>query len=104
MTETNDELPNLVGEFISESIQVEYSKEKLAPTSFVWRGQHYDVAEVLQEWQDWHTPAYAAHARGWIHRRHRNYYVVRTIDEHIFELYLDRPPGRREWVLLKQKT
>ena len=88
--------------FISEPITVEYDTEKMGPTSFVWRGTRYDVAEVVQEWQDWSVPDYA-HVRGWIHRRHRNYYVVRTTDDHVFELYLDRPPGRRDWVLLKQR-
>lgn len=91
------------GEFISEPIEVDYDKDKLAPTAFVWRDQRYEIIEILHEWQDWSVPGYA-HARGWIHRRHRNYYVVRTADEKIFEIYLDRPPKRREWVLLKRKA
>ncbi|MCW5848514.1 MAG: hypothetical protein KIT87_00240 [Anaerolineae bacterium] len=90
-------------EFISEPIEVEYSQERMMPTAFVWRGDRYTVAEVLQEWQDWGIPNYA-HVHGWIHRRHRNYYVVRTTDEKVFELYLDRPPKRREWILLKRRA
>ena len=89
--------------FISEPIRVEYDREKMGPTSFVWRGTRYDVAEVVEAWQDWSVPDYA-HVHGWIHRRHRNYYVVRTTDDQVFELYLDRPPGRRDWVLLKQRA
>jgi len=90
-------------EFISEPITVEYDEERMAPASLRWRGQTYAVAEVLSAWQDWHAPSYADHARSWIHRRHRNYYVVRTTQGPIFEIYLDRAAGKRDWVLLKRK-
>jgi len=93
-----------VDEFIDEPIEVEYDSIQFGPTAFVWRSARYQVAQVLEAWQDWRTPASAPHARGWRHRRHRNYYTVRTTDGQVFELYLDRAGGRRDWVLLKRRT
>ncbi len=89
--------------FIDEPIEVDYDRVRLGPTAFTWRGVRYEVAEILETRQDYHTPEYAAHARGWLHRRHRNYYTVRTADGQVWELYLDRAGGRRQWVLLKKK-
>lgn len=90
-------------EFIDEPIEVEYDARQTEPKAFVWRGQRYAVAEVLEFRQEWQTPAYARHAKGWRSRRHRNYYTVRTADGHIFELYLDHGFGQRHWVLLRRK-
>lgn len=91
-------------EFIDETITVEREAFTTAPRAFVWRGVRYAVAEVLQAWQAWHTPPYAKYAKKWMHRRHRNYFIVRTTDDQVFELYLDRAFGRREWVLYKRRT
>jgi hypothetical protein len=93
-----------VDEFIDEAITVETEDLTTAPHAFVWRGVRYTVAEVIKAWQDWHTPAYAKHAQKWMHRRHRNYYVVRTTDDQVFELYFDRAFGRRKWMLYKRQT
>ena len=97
----DDQQPMTEGVFISEPIHVDYDTEKRAPTAFVWRGTRREIVETLREWQDWQVPNYE-HARGWIHRRHRNYYHVRTADGHVYEIYLDRAAHRRNWVLLKQ--
>ncbi|MBI5649235.1 MAG: hypothetical protein HZC40_02125 [Chloroflexi bacterium] len=91
-------------EFIDEPIQVESEPRMSNPKTFTWRGASYQVAEVMQAWQDWSVPAFAKHARGWLHRRHRNCFVIRTTDDQIFELYLDRGFGKRDWVLLKRRA
>ncbi len=89
-------------QFVDEPIAVEYDSARFGPRSLVWRSRQYQVEEILRVWQDFHTPAYADHARGWLHRRHRNYYVVRTMGGAVLEVYLDRAGGLRTWVLLKR--
>lgn len=89
-------------EFIDKPLEVEYDSTSLAPKAFRWRGKRFAVAKVLEFRQDWSTPAYAPHARGWRSRRHRNYYTVRTADGQVFELYLDHGSGRRSWVLSRR--
>jgi hydroxyacylglutathione hydrolase len=89
-------------QFVDEPIAVEYGGARFGPRSLTWRSRVYQVEEVLREWQDFHTPAYADHARGWLHRRHRNYYLVRAAGEEVLEVYLDRAGGQRTWVLLKR--
>jgi hypothetical protein len=93
-----------VEEFIDEPIEVESEELTTAPQSFVWRGQPFQVAKVVKAWQDWRIPSYAKHAQKWMHRRHRNCFVVRTTDGQTFEMYLDRASGKREWMLLKRIT
>ena len=91
-------------EFIDEPIMVDYEELTTAPKTFVWRGDTYTVAEVIKSWQDWHTPPHADHARRWMHRRHRNCFIVKTTDGQTFEMYLDRGSGKRDWVLYKRQT
>lgn len=91
-------------EFIDEAITVQAAELTTAPKSFVWRGARYQVTEVVKAWQDWHTPPGAKHAQRWMHRRHRNCFIVRTNDGQLFELYLDRGAGKRDWVLYKRMT
>ena len=98
----NDNRTIRVDEFIDEAITVEYAELTTSPTALVWRGTRYEVAEVVKAWQDWHTPAFAKHAQRWMHRRHRNCFVVRTTDGQLFELYFDRGSGKREWILFKK--
>jgi hydroxyacylglutathione hydrolase len=89
-------------QFVDEPIAVEYGGARFGPRSLTWRSRVYPVEQVLREWQDFQTPAYAGHARGWLHRRHRNYYLVRTTSGEVLELYLDRAGGQRTWVLVKR--
>jgi hypothetical protein len=93
-----------VDEFIDEPITVESEELTTAPKTFVWRADKYHVAEIIKSWQDWHTPSFADHARQWMHRRHRNCFIVRTTDNQVFEMYLDRGSGKRDWVLYKRQT
>jgi hydroxyacylglutathione hydrolase len=89
-------------QFVDEPIAVEYDSARFGPRSLTWRSREFHVEEILLSWQDFHTPAYAGHARGWLHRRHRNYYIVRVTGGDVLEVYLDRAGGQRTWVLLKR--
>lgn len=90
--------------FIDEPVDVDYGTASEGPRSVTWRGRKSAVTEIIRAWQDYSVPAYADHARGWLHRRHRNCYLLRLDDGNVVELYLDRGGGRRTWVLLKQHT
>jgi glyoxylase-like metal-dependent hydrolase (beta-lactamase superfamily II) len=81
---------------------VEYETARDGPTSVTWRGRKAGVIEIVRAWQDYSVPAYAGHARGWLHRRHRNCYLLRLEGGSVVEIYLDRAGGRREWLLLKE--
>jgi hypothetical protein len=93
-----------VDEFIDEAITVDCEQLTTHPKTFVWREKRYAVAEVIKAWQDWHTPAFAKHAQGWMHRRHLNCFIVRTTDHQVFELYFDRGFGKRDWILFKRRA
>lgn len=86
---------------ISESIVVEMREGAgglLEPGAFTWRGDRYEVARVLQAWFDTGFVA-GERTRTWYRRRHRNCYRVEATDGRVYELYLDRAGGRRDWVL-----
>jgi hydroxyacylglutathione hydrolase len=89
-------------QFVDEPIVVEYDGARFGPRALTWRSREFQVEEILRTWQDFHTPGYAGHARGWLHRRHRNYYLVRAVGGEVLEVYLDRAGGQRTWVLLKR--
>jgi hypothetical protein len=87
------------------------------PDGFVWRGQEYRVAELVREWHDytrrgkmahnmrpWHAEAAASRGSWGVGR---DYYLVRTAEGRIFELYYDRAPtdaGGRSggWFLFRE--
>jgi len=109
--------------FIGEPIEVHFSKppalEKspTAPDAFTWRGQCYQVLQVLGEWVDFRRrgrmarnmqPQHAAVAsrRGsWgVGEFH---FQVRTETGQLFELYYDRAPKdadhrKGEWFLFQE--
>lgn len=93
--------------FIGATVEVEMAGEGvLLPTLIHWEGREYRVAEVLTRWFDFGFGPEARPNPRWWQRRHRNYYRVRTEDDHVFELYFDRGvnrkhPERRKWVLFK---
>jgi hypothetical protein len=109
--------------FIGESIEVQFHKppqlEKTPgpPDSFTWRGETFQVTEVLREWVDFRRrgrmarnmqPQHAATASrrgswgvGEFHFR------VRTDSGRIFDLYYDRAPKnadhrKGEWFLFQE--
>jgi hypothetical protein len=89
---------------ISERIEVELSDGRGAlrePQAFVWRGRRYQVAEVISAWAEVGFGA-GERTRTWYRRRHRNHWQVRTVEGAVYELYLDRSGGRRDWVLARK--
>lgn len=94
--------------FISEIIDVEYDtpqvreKSPTCPNRFIWRGERFEILEVLEEWSDFSRrgkmsrnmrPAHltrAARDGSW--GVGRFYFRVRVQTEQIFEIYYDRAP------------
>jgi len=85
-------------EFIGDEIEVRFAVKPGPPTSFVWQGKEYGIAEVLKFWRA------LDFAKPWWQRRHRDHYVVKTTTGETFELYFHRGFGRRYWVLSKRLT
>ncbi|HHV81449.1 TPA: hypothetical protein GXX44_07195 [bacterium] len=88
--------------FICEKIKVNYNPQGFDIKSFVWRNREYIIREIISTWQDWKFPDTLSGKRTWLQRYHRNYFVVKTDTDEVFELYLDRKGNRRDWVLLKK--
>ena len=109
--------------FISESIDVHFNqppvleKKPGPPDAFTWRGERFQIIEVMSEWHDYRRrgrmarnmqPKHAAAAE----RRGswgvgQDYFRVRTADGRIFDLYYDRAPkdvDRRKgaWFLYRE--
>jgi hypothetical protein len=82
--------------FIAEEVEVRFTDKPGPPVSFIWRGQEYRITEILGARQQ------LDFKRAWWRRRHRDYYLVKTDDKRIFELYFHRGPGRRYWVLYRE--
>lgn len=94
--------------FISEAIEVGFAhppaleKKPGCPDNFTWRGEIFNISEILSEWHDYQRrgkmsrnmqPAHAkvAKMRGsW--GVGQDYYRVRTKSGRIFEIYYDRVP------------
>lgn len=111
-------------DFIDEPIDVVFhypptlAKSPPCPDAFLWRGENYQIVEMLETWQDFRRrgrmarnmrPEHAATAsrRGsWgVGRFH---FKVRVESGQVFELYYDRAPetaGDRKghWFLLGER-
>jgi hypothetical protein len=89
------------------------------PNAFSWRGQRFEVREVLSEWHDYRRRGKMAsnmrpeHAETAARRGSwgvgQDYFRVQTSDGRIFDLYYDRAPkdvDRRKggWFLDKELT
>jgi hypothetical protein len=87
----------------SEPIEVELPAGAVtpSPTAFTCRGERHAVVELLSAWQDAGFPS-GARRRSWLERRHRNYFRVRTEDESVWEVYLERGSGRRKWYVSRR--
>jgi hypothetical protein len=86
----------MAGRFIAAEVEVRFAVRPGPPTSFVWEGKEFGIAEILEQRRT------LDFQRAWRRRRHRDWYKVRTTDGRIFELYLHRGPGRPYWVLLRE--
>jgi len=109
--------------FIGEPIQPEFSeqppllKKPGSPNRFRWRGETFEVSQVLSEWHEYSrhgraalnmTPAHAqaAFERG-SRGAGRDYFTLRTDGGRVFTLYYDRAPksvsdSLGEWILLEE--
>ncbi len=97
-----------MGEFVGRKIEVVTGGKLIEPTSFRLVGRDYEIAEVLESWQDHGFGMAAPLKKNWRLRHHRNYYRVRTKEGEVFEIYLDRTRvglrhGRpRNWYLYRK--
>jgi len=95
-----------VGEFIGRPIEVRQAGEIKRPVAFRLGDTEYEVAEVLEAWQDHGFGLAAPLKKNWRLRHHRNYYRVRTSGGEVVEIYLDRGspkhPERRRWYLYRR--
>lgn len=94
--------------FIGEQIVVEFdeppllSKRPRCPDRILWRGESYQVIELLREWRDFERrgrladnmqPAHVAQtAKRGSWGAGRFYFRVRVAEGRIFEFYYDRAP------------
>ncbi len=109
--------------FIGEAVEVTFDSQPLlekkqgCPDYFTWRGETYQVAEMLQEWHDYTRrgrmarnmqPQHAAVAKNrgsW--GVGRDFFTIRTDGDRIFTLYFDRAPvdafkKHSGWFLLEE--
>jgi hypothetical protein len=72
-----------------------------APSRFLLGEDAVEVEAVLDSWHDsgFHP---RAPRRTWLERRHRTYYRVRAGDGCVYELYVDRTGGRRDWFVARR--
>jgi hypothetical protein len=95
-----------VGEFIGQPIEVQQAGDIKTPVGFRLGNTEYEVAEVLESWQDHGFGLAEPLKKNWRLRHHRNYYRVRTSSGELFEIYLDRGslkhPERRRWYLYRR--
>jgi len=96
-------------QFINEAIEVRFDrppaleKKPGAPSGFRWKGDEYEIAEVISEWHDYRrrgriarnmATEHAARAeRGGSGGVGRDYYRVKTVKGRFFEIYMT---GRRK--------
>ena len=84
--------------FIGEKIEVNFDRKPGPPTSFLWRNRGYIIQEVVDH------RLHLDFGKRWWQRRHRDYYRIKTTDGELFEIYFNRGPGKRYWVLYKTIT
>ena len=82
--------------FIDEEIEVRLAQKPGPPTSFIWRGKEYGIVGIERVYRR------LDFKRDWWRRRHRDYYLVKTDTGQVFEIYFNRGPGKRYWVLYKE--
>ncbi|MGB9877818.1 MAG: DUF6504 family protein [bacterium] len=90
-------IPESYGEgvFVSEEIEVYFSQKPGPPSSFKWRGKEFKIVKCkfLGRKLDF--------GKRWWQRHHKDYYIVEDDNHNIFQIYYNRGPRRRYWVLLK---
>ena len=90
-------------EFIGETIEVEQASTGPEPVRFKWRGEEYEIEEILSVWVDTGHGLLPSRSRKWYTRRHRRYYAVKDRGGGIFEMYLDYSDRSKPiWFLVKR--
>jgi Domain of unknown function (DUF6504) len=90
-------------QFLGKEIQVTTDGEVKAPATFILDQHQYVISQIVQEWPDHgFGPTASGRRKRWWQRRHRNYYLVKTTDGELFEIYYDRGanlkhPELRKW-------
>jgi hypothetical protein len=80
--------------FIGEEVEVRIERRPGPPSSFVWRGAEYKVAEVES------AATILDFQKSWWRRRHHDDYTVKTEKGEVFKLRSYRHGGTRQWVLI----
>jgi len=89
--------------FFGERIEVKRDEMSPDPVSFKWRGEVYEVREILDVRVDIGFGGLPPRSRKWYTRRHRRYYVVRDSEGDVFEIYLDYADrDKQTWWLVKR--
>jgi hypothetical protein len=92
-------------EFFGQEIQVITGGDVKVPVSFKLTNCEYIISEIVREWQDHGFSKSAAGRKNrWWQRHHRNYYLVKTTENELFEIYYDRGTGPghpelKKWIL-----
>jgi len=118
----DQELPS--GRFIDEPIEVIYVSKPLleksprCPAGFIWRGQNFEIIEVLAEWQDFRRRGRMARNMIPPHKSRaerigswgvgRFFFRVRTSAGREFDIYYDRAPAdvndrKGSWMLFAER-
>lgn len=91
--------------FFGQEVQVTVSGDVRVPTALRLADREYIISEILQEWQDHgFGPTATGRKKRWWERHHRNYYLVKTSEGELLEIYYDRGtnlkhPELRKWIL-----
>jgi hypothetical protein len=117
------QLSHLRKKFIDEPIQIYFDQPQLyektpnCPTGFTWRGQLYQPLEMLSTWHDFrqHTEIKNNNKSELVKQSlpsgswgvGKFYFIVRTQDNRLFEIYFDRNPQnvidrKGHWFLLAE--
>lgn len=82
-------------ELVSEEIEVEFTKKPGPPTAFLWRRKRYEIkrCQFMGRRLDF--------GRRWWQRHHKDFYLVEDEEGNLYEIYFNRGPGRKYWVLYK---
>jgi hypothetical protein len=94
--------------FVSEEIEIEFkvepamSKKPGPPDAFTWRGERFEVTEMISRWYDFERRGRMARNMAPKHLREalrkgswgvgRYFFRVRTAGDRIFDVYFDRAP------------
>lgn len=93
--------------FFGQEIQVNVEGELRQPASFSLQGKEHVISEILEAWADHGFGNIPLRRKHWWQRHHRNYYLVRTVEGALFEIYYDRGvslknPELKRWYVARQ--